>query len=121
MNSKTLAAAAVILASSVGLAACGGSDLSTEDAHDTRNRCRQIEQVNDAGQTRPGNCLDDTQKRVIAFPNHFKNMATACDGYGHRLWETTSNHQMIAPDPSCPGYTPETAKAFPGIVQGGSQ
>lgn len=96
-----LAIAAALLAA-LTLGACGGSDLSTEDAHDTRNRCHFH-----PGGASEQNCLDDSQKRVIAFPNHFKNWSTACDGYGHRIFQNTSNQTFIYPDPTCPGYKAE--------------
>lgn len=83
------------MAATLALVACGGGDLSTEDAHDTAHRCK-------AGSS--GACLDDSQKRTIAFPNHFANVATSCDGFGHRIWETTRKQTFIFPDPTCPGF-----------------
>lgn len=88
------------------LAGCGGTDLSTEDSHDTRNRCR-VPGANQAA------CLDDSQKRVIAFPNHFANWSTACDGYGHRIFQNTRSQTFILPDPTCPGFK---AEGQPSIV-----
>lgn len=106
MPRKFLASLAVLTAAT--LSACGGSDLSTEDAHDTATRCRP------AGAQ--GTCLDDSQKRTIAFPNHFRNVSTACDGYGHRIYQTTDGDLRIYADPSCPGYGPRTAQM--GVVLG---
>jgi hypothetical protein len=107
MPARRFITAALILGS-VSLAACGGTDLSTEDAHDTRNRCRP------AGAA--GTCLDDSQKRTIAFPNHFKNVATGCDGYGHRIFQTTGGDLRIYADPSCPGWTEQTPQM--GVLEG---
>lgn len=95
-----------VMASAFAIGACGGGDLSTEDAHDTHDRCRG--QVNTA-------CVDDSQKRAIAFPNHYANVATSCDGFGHRVYVTTRNFITIVADPSCPGWSKETPNM--GIVQ----
>jgi hypothetical protein len=109
MSSKILSAA--LLALALALVACGGSDLSTEDAHDTVHRC--------ASQAATSPCLDDSQKRAIAFANHFANVATACDGYGHRIWVTTRDQILIKPDPTCPGYTSRTPLGFGSAQDGG--
>lgn len=113
------AALAVICAAVVG---CGGSDLSTEDAHDTATRCRYLSETNlapgqtgrDDPQANVGACLDDRQKRAIAFPNKFANVSTACDGYGHRIYTTTRDYILIVADPSCPGWSADTPKM--GVV-----
>lgn len=110
---KLLAALAV---GSILIVGCGGADLSTEDAHDTKNRCRYLASTNlapgqtdkDDPQANMGACLDDRQKRAIAFPNHFANVATACDGYGHRIYTTTRDYILIVADPTCPGWSPDT-------------
>lgn len=107
---KRLGALSAVVVAGLALG-CGGSDLSTEDAHDTTTRCRP------AGA--PGTCLDDAQKRTIAFPNHFHNVATACDGYGHRIYQTTGGDMRIFADPSCPGYTAETP--LMGVLAEGSR
>lgn len=115
----SVAALAVICAAVVG---CGGGDLSTEDAHDTATRCRYLSETNlapgqtgrDDPQANVGACLDDRQKRSIAFPNHFPNVATACDGYGHRIFTTTNRTVYIVADPSCPGWSADTPKM--GVV-----
>jgi hypothetical protein len=89
----------LLIAAAAVIAACGGSDLSTEDAHDTKTRCR--------GQASTA-CVDDSQKRAIAFPNHYANVATSCDGYGHRIYVTTRDFITIIADPSCGGYSSKT-------------
>jgi hypothetical protein len=100
---------AVLVVGALAVAGCGGGDASTEDAHDLKQRCRAALETTA--------CLDDSQKRTIAFPNHFRNVATSCDGYGHRIWETTEGKTWIYPDPSCPGYTDKTAQGI-SIVLG---
>lgn len=107
---------------SLPLATCGGSDLSTEDANDTKNRCSYIAPDGKVIPDKPGvdellkanaddgACLDDRQKRAIAFPNKFANVATGCDGYGHRIFVTTRDFIDIIADPTCPGWTEDTPK-----------
>lgn len=69
------------------LAACGG-DASREDAVDTRD-------------------VDKNPPHVIAFTNHFPNVASKCDGYGHRVFVTTRtdgsvpSYPVIIDDASC--------------------
>lgn len=48
--------------------------------------------------------VDDSAKDIIQFPDRFGNVAHACDGYGHRVFVTTSDpnkHLQIVDDPSC--------------------
>lgn len=79
----------------VVLAGCG-ADQSREDARDLTHSC--------ANQSAPGPCIDRTPKRVIAFHNDYPNVATACDGYGHRVYVTTAGHGdpvTVVDDPTC--------------------
>lgn len=75
----------------VPTAACGvGPDKSREDAHDTTD-------------------VDKTPPRSLAFNNHYSNVETKCDGFGHRVFVTTSKSVLVVADPSCPGWTEDTA------------
>jgi hypothetical protein len=71
------------------LAACG------DDAKETRKG------RGDA----PVGHIDETPAEVIAFPDTFSNVATKCDGHGHRLYVTTQNvngkQLSVITDPSC--------------------
>lgn len=52
----------------LAVSACGvGPDQSREDARDTTD-------------------VDKSPPHVIAFNNHVPNLATKCDGYGHRVY-----------------------------------
>jgi hypothetical protein len=121
---KAKAITIIALLGCTAVAACGGSDLSTEDAHDTANRCRYLTRADQVpGTTREdqaniGACLDDRQKRSIAFPNHFPNVATACDGYGHRIFTTTDRDFRLIADPSCPGWTKDTPRMGASVEAG---
>lgn len=85
------------LTASLYAAACGvGPDKSREDARDTTD-------------------VDKSAAHIVAFNNHYANVATKCDGHGHRLYITTSSGRVtVIPDPSCPGYTPQTAAGLTG-------
>jgi hypothetical protein len=53
--------------------------------------------------------VDKTSPTVIAFNNHFPNVETKCDGFGHRIYvathdSATGRNILVIPDPSCPGY-----------------
>lgn len=91
------------------LAGCGGSDMSTEDAGDVP-RCTKanVEQ---------GNCADTRSPRALANPNGFPNVSTRCDGFGHRVYTTTSKHFYVIADPSCPGWTQNTPEMGLVITQ----
>lgn len=111
MRSSKLAVGAVLVFFGLNFAGtCGGGDLSTEDTGDLKTRCRTAAQTN---------CLDDSQKRVIANANHFPNIALACDGFGHRIYTTTGKHLTIIADPTCPGWTPDTPKM--GVITDGAK
>jgi hypothetical protein len=80
------------------LGACGvGPDKSREDAHDTKN-------------------VDKSSPRAVAFNNHYSNVETKCDGFGHRIFVTTAKQIVVLPDPTCPGYVKgaEPAVVAPG-------
>jgi hypothetical protein len=51
--------------------------------------------------------IDDTPAEVINFPDKFSNVATKCDGHGHRLYVTTQNENgkqlSVIADPTCGG------------------
>lgn len=86
------------------LAACG-SDESREDANDVGN-----------GQ------VEKSAPKVIAFNNHYPNVETKCDGFGHRIWVTThdsasGDNFRVMTDPTCQG--PGTSYAE--ILESGDQ
>lgn len=94
---RIIIAALAVLALAVG--ACGtGPDKSREDAGDTVN-------------------VDKSTPHSTAFNNHYPNVEDKCDGHGHRLYVTTSKTVVVIPDPSCPGYQPNTGNGF--AVRGG--
>ena len=74
----------------VVIAGCGaGPDKSREDAIDTTN-------------------VDKTAPHVIAFNNHYPNVETKCDGFGHRVYvithdSSTGNNLLVIDDATCPG------------------
>lgn len=73
----------------------GTGDCSREDALDTRD-------------------ADNTAPRVVLFNNHYPNVETKCDGYGHRIFvathdSSTGRNLIVLPDPSCDGWTDDTA------------
>lgn len=84
---------------------CGvGPDKSREDAGDVTRVC-----VEGAQREADASCADKTAPSVIAFNNHYPNVETKCDGYGHRLFVTTHDsavgrNVLVLPDPTCPGY-----------------
>lgn len=83
---------AVAVAGTVALTGCTAGDHSREDAHSS-------------GQ---GN-VDKTAPHVIAFNNHYPNVETKCDGFGHRLFVQTHDsakgqNVIVLPDPTCPGF-----------------
>jgi hypothetical protein len=79
------AALALLLCFGVFLAACG-SDESREDANDVGNG--QVEKSTPA---------------IVAFNNHFPNVQTKCDGFGHRIYVTSSDSILVIPDGTCQG------------------
>jgi hypothetical protein len=97
---KRLAIAVLVLLA-ITLAACGGGDKSTEDANDVP-RCVTVQQKAN------GNCAVTDAPRTLGMPNTFPNIATECDGFGHRLYTTTDRVLYVIADPSCPGYTDRT-------------
>ncbi len=92
----------VALAASLVASGCG-ADKSREDAGDVTKVCP--ENVNTEGATYLESCVDKSPKRVIANHNLFPNLATGCDGYGHRYYVSTRRNQdpIVIDDPSCPG------------------
>jgi len=101
----------VIGLTAIALVAAGcGSDESREDADDV-----------------PDGAIEKTQPSVIAFNNEYPNVQSKCDfqitrqegqttdeggGAGHRIYVTSSDTIIVIPDPTCPGWTPETAAGF---------
>lgn len=88
-------AATVFAILALAVAGCG-ADRSREDAGDLTGVCKDAQQ---------GNCIDKSPKRVIANHNHFPNITTGCDGYGHRYFVTTraAADPVIINDPdTCP-------------------
>lgn len=48
--------------------------------------------------------FDDSPAEVINFPDRFANVASKCDGHGHRVYSTTREAAVtVIDDPSCPG------------------
>lgn len=89
-NLKNIVITLALLLSCAGLAACGvGPDKSREDAVDTTD-------------------VDKAPAHVVAFNNHYPNVATKCDGYGHRVYVvsridgTVPALPVVIDDPSCP-------------------
>lgn len=106
-----------LLLAAFGLAACG-SDESREDADDVLD-----------------GSVDKSEPGVIAFNNNYPNIETKCDqfvvgpqetatsgksGAGHRIFVTTDKQIIVIPDPTCPGWTPETAAGIPASGVGSS-
>lgn len=84
----------------------GKGDCSREDALDTRD-------------------ADNTAPRVYLFNNHYPNIETKCDGFGHRIYvsthdSATGDNVIVIADPSCDGYTSETATAATLQSNGGN-
>lgn len=50
---------------------------------------------------------DDSEADVLHMPDGFPNLATKCDGHGHRVYVTTQNasgkEAFAIDDPTCPG------------------
>lgn len=90
-NKKWMALVLVALAlCAVFVTACG-SDESREDANDVVN-----------------GHVDKSTPYVIAFNNHYPNVETKCDGFGHRLFVMTHDsaqgrNLLVLPDPTCTG------------------
>ncbi len=65
------------------------------------------EAVKDA--TKSGQTVDRRPAEVIAFPDGFRNVASKCDGHGHRVYSSSSGQSGTYPnlavidDPDCPG------------------
>ena len=72
------------------LTSCGWNDARNEE----RGR----------GDAPVGNVVDEPVD-VIQFPDRFSNVATACDGHGHRIYTTTKSDQSrfmaVIDDPAC--------------------
>jgi hypothetical protein len=91
-------AACLLVVVAITISACGvGPDKSREDAHDTTN-------------------VDKSAPHAVAFNNHYPNVETKCDDYGHRVYVTTAKQMVVIPDPSCSGYSDQTAQ---GIISVG--
>ena len=65
------------------------------------------EAVKDA--TKSGQTVDRSAAEVIAFPDGFRNVASKCDGHGHRVYSSSSGKSGTYPnlavidDAGCPG------------------
>lgn len=55
----------------------------------------------------PVGSVQDGPAEVVNMPNEFGNVATKCDGHGHRLYVVTHSRSdapvVVIDDPSCPG------------------
>lgn len=79
-----------IIAAALLLSACG-NDESREDANDVEN-----------------GKVEKSEPKVIAFNNHYPNVQTKCDGFGHRIYVTThdsstGDNLYVIPDRTCQG------------------
>jgi hypothetical protein len=66
--------------------------------------CTQKERVNAHQSTN----VDRRPAEVYAMPNFFNNVASKCDGHGHRIFVTSNkcsapSNMVVINDPSCPG------------------
>jgi hypothetical protein len=66
--------------------------------------CAQKERVNAHQSTK----VDRTPADVYAMPNFFNNVASKCDGHGHRIFVTSNkssapSNLVVINDASCPG------------------
>jgi hypothetical protein len=56
-----------------------------------------------------GQTVDRSPAEVIAMPNRFRNIATKCDGHGHRVYSNSTGNSggasqiFVIEDPTCPG------------------
>lgn len=87
---KVITVIVVLMISALVLSACG-SDESREDANDVHN-----------GQ------VEKSSPNVISFNNHYPNVETKCDGFGHRIYvithdSGTGNNIIVIPDKTCQG------------------
>lgn len=77
----------------IGLAAVALAVTSCSSYNDKRGR-------GDA----PVGARDETKADIVFFPDRFANIATKCDGHGHRLYVTTRDAPpVVIPDHNCPG------------------
>jgi hypothetical protein len=59
--------------------------------------------------TTSGQTVDRSPAEVIAMPNRFRNIATKCDGHGHRVYSNSTGNSggasqiFVIEDPTCPG------------------
>lgn len=52
----------------------------------------------------PVGSSQDGPAEVINFPDQFANVASKCDGHGHRIYSTTRDAAVtVIDDASCPG------------------
>ena len=66
--------------------------------------CTQKERVN----AHQSNNVDRTPADVYAMPNYYNNVASKCDGHGHRIFVTSNkssapSNLVVINDTSCPG------------------
>jgi hypothetical protein len=66
--------------------------------------CTQKERVNAHQSTN----VDRTPAQVYAMPNFYNNVASKCDGHGHRIFVTSNkssapSNLFVISDSSCPG------------------
>ena len=66
--------------------------------------CTQKERVNAHQSTD----VDRTPAQVYAMPNYYNNVASKCDGHGHRIFVTSNksnapSNLVVVNDASCPG------------------
>lgn len=98
--------AALVCLALLALVVAGcGSDESREDANDVHN----------------GN-VEKSAPHVIAFNNHYPNVETKCDGFGHRIYvlthdSATGQNFYVIPDRTCQG--PGTS--YEEILRSGEQ
>jgi hypothetical protein len=66
--------------------------------------CTQKERVNAHQSTN----VDRTPPEIYAMPNYYNNVASKCDGHGHRVFVTSNksnapSNLVVINDSSCPG------------------
>ena len=66
--------------------------------------CTQKERVNAHQSTN----VDRTPAEVYAMPNYYNNVASKCDGHGHRIFVTSNkssapSNLVVINDTTCPG------------------
>jgi hypothetical protein len=83
---RTVACVSALAALGVIVAGCGNTP-ERLNAHQSRN-------------------VDRTPPEIFAMPDHYNNVASKCDGHGHRIYVTSNkdpapSNLVVIKDPSC--------------------